>query len=108
MAIELNKYNDSGVRPFEQQTMNDNTKQWYQERISTKLAEFATMDSIFKNTINAQTDPQKNYNSERGDTNNDNGNTKVPKIFSKKIRTRINHRPKPTSTTRQLNAMRRR
>jgi hypothetical protein len=83
LAEELKSDNDSGVRPFEQHTMNDNTKQWYQERISTKLAEFATMDSIFKNNINAQTDAQRNHNSERGDQNNEPGSAKVPKSLTK-------------------------
>jgi hypothetical protein len=83
LAIELKKDNDSGVRPFEHQTMNDNTKQWYQERISTKLAEFATMDSIFKNTINAQTDAQRNYNSEHGNQHNEPSSLKVPKSLIK-------------------------
>jgi hypothetical protein len=83
LAIQLKKDNDSGVRPFEHQAMNENTKQWYQERISTKLAEFATMDSIFKNTINAQTDAQRNHNSERSDQNNEPGSAKVPKPLTK-------------------------
>jgi hypothetical protein len=83
MAIQLKKDNDSGVRPFEHQTMNDNTKQWYQERISTKLAEFGNMDSIFKKNINAQTDAQRNYNSELGDQNNEPSSLKVPKSLIK-------------------------
>jgi hypothetical protein len=83
LAIQLKKDNDSGVRPFEHQTMNDNTKQWYTERISTKIAEFATMDSIFKNSINAQTDAQRHYTSERGDQTNEPSSLKVPKSLIK-------------------------